>query len=505
MNKIKNFFKNNYLYIIFCVLFIIINTVLFRKAELNNNLRLVIYFVSIIVELSYIFIINKLKISIEKMFLVIAIPLGLLFMILLPIGQIPDENTHYERIYAISEGYLISKSDSEGTGYAYMPDYVLNNFNNGNIENFEYSNVTDNLFKKYDKKIVKKTFPNTSLYSFVVYIPQTVGVLVGKILHLPQLLTVYLARLFNFIVYVLLIYYSIKLIPFLKKAVMLIALLPISLQEGISLAPDALTISLSLLLVSYILHLRYSNSSKLNNKHFVVLIVLSTICSLCKIVYIPIVLLSLLIPNDKFKSKRDKYFKVLFILLICIVLNIGWTLFASRYLTALNPGVNSKEQVRFILSHPFEYIKIIFNTYKDSYIGLIYQAFGISLGVFSVYTYKIYPILSGIILLIICIFNRFKNILLNKKEKIIYLLISFSIIILITTSLYVQWTPLKNSVVNGIQGRYFIPILIFAPLIMMNDKNKKNLNIDEKMNRYYYSFIVFQLVNAVTMIVLHYM
>ena len=189
MNKIKNFFKNNYLYIIFCVLFIIINTVLFRKAELNNNLRLVIYFVSIIVELSYIFIINKLKISIEKMFLVIAIPLGLLFMILLPIGQIPDENTHYERIYAISEGYLISKSDSEGTGYAYMPDYVLNNFNNGNIENFEYSNVTDNLFKKYDKKIVKKTFPNTSLYSFVVYIPQTVGVLVGKILHLPQLLT----------------------------------------------------------------------------------------------------------------------------------------------------------------------------------------------------------------------------------------------------------------------------------------------------------------------------
>ena len=286
---------------------------------------------------------------------------------------------------------------------------------------------------------------------------------------------------------------------------MLIALLPISLQEGISLAPDALTISLSLLLVSYILHLRYSNSSKLNNKHFVVLIVLSTICSLCKIVYIPIVLLSLLIPNDKFKSKRDKYFKVLFILLICIVLNIGWTLFASRYLTALNPGVNSKEQVRFILSHPFEYIKIIFNTYKDSYIGLIYQAFGISLGVFSVYTYKIYPILSGIILLIICIFNRFKNILLNKKEKIIYLLISFSIIILITTSLYVQWTPLKNSVVNGIQGRYFIPILIFAPLIMMNDKNKKNLNIDEKMNRYYYSFIVFQLVNAVTMIVLHYM
>ena len=78
------------------------------------------------------------------------------------------------------------------------------------------------------------------------------------------------------------------------------------------------------------------------------------------------------------------------------------------------------------------------------------------------------------------------------------------IILLIFTSLYVQWTPLKNDVIIGIQGRYFIPILIFVPLIFIGLFKKKNIKFDEsKINPYIFGFIIFQLINAITMVLLY--
>ena len=32
--------------------------------------------------------------------------------------------------------------------------------------------------------------------------------------------------------------------------------------------------------------------------------------------------------------------------------------------------------------------------------------------------------------------------------------------------LYISWTPLRNPVIEGVQGRYFIPIALFAALAM---------------------------------------
>ena len=46
---------------------------------------------------------------------------------------------------------------------------------------------------------------------------------------------------------------------------------------------------------------------------------------------------------------------------------------------------------------------------------------------------------------------------------------------LICASLYVQWTSLENEIIEGIQGRYFIPLIIFPALLIVynNDKKKR--------------------------------
>jgi uncharacterized membrane protein len=52
----------------------------------------------------------------------------------------------------------------------------------------------------------------------------------------------------------------------------------------------------------------------------------------------------------------------------------------------------------------------------------------------------------------------------SKKQKRIIRIILFIIVVLIFCSLYVQWTTKKSVEIQGIQGRYFLPIF---PLIVM--------------------------------------
>ena len=61
------------------------------------------------------------------------------------------------------------------------------------------------------------------------------------------------------------------------------------------------------------------------------------------------------------------------------------------------------------------------------------------------------------------------------------------VIILMSTSLYIQWTPLKNNTIYGIQGRYFLPLLMLVPILF--DKIKLSPKIDFS-NKYILIFVV---------------
>lgn len=64
----------------------------------------------------------------------------------------------------------------------------------------------------------------------------------------------------------------------------------------------------------------------------------------------------------------------------------------------------------------------------------------------------------------------------RKIDKLIMVFIMLVALLLIYTALYVGYTPVGHSIVNGIQGRYFIPVGIFFFLSMSNhqfiNKNK---------------------------------
>ena len=105
-------------------------------------------------------------------------------------------------------GHLISEQDPETlNGGRNFPA----NFSNMQIEN--YSDLKNIITEKKSEELHFFWFTNTSLYSIICYLPQAVGILFGKILNLPYVIQAYLGRITNFITYLFITYFALKMIP----------------------------------------------------------------------------------------------------------------------------------------------------------------------------------------------------------------------------------------------------------------------------------------------------
>ena len=476
-----------------------------RNYSFNNDIniqKILIIFniVYILVSSIIIYYRNSIKIKLEKLFLLTAIPLGLLYLVFVPIGRAPDEIAHYARAYSISTGDLITKKDNKGGAIDELPLMIFRGAITTPGDNYKnvYNNSIDNT-----KDTITTAFNTSAVYNFIVYTPQVMGILIGRIFNLPIITIGYLARLANLICFITLVYFSIKLIPFFKKYIYFLSLLPIVLQQSASISSDGLTLGIILFFVSYVLFLKYNDQEKINKNQFIILTISALVLSLCKIVYLPLCLLPYIIPQDKFLNKKDKYIKITLLIIFSTLCNLIWLKVASGYLLETNSGVNPGKQVEYVLFHPFSYIKTLLITAKETTLLLIYQGMGRFLESLEVDQGTIYPLMSFIILFLISYFENLKSKMFENKNKIITFIILFGTIILICTSLYVQWTPLKHFMVNGLQGRYFLPLMVLVPLLFTRKKDKNiNVDINGQENKYLAIYTIIQNLNAIFFIIL---
>ena len=67
------------------------------------------------------------------------------------------------------------------------------------------------------------------------------------------------------------------------------------------------------------------------------------------------------------------------------------------------------------------------------------------------------------------------NYALNFKERLLFVIIAVGIFLLILTGLYLSWTLVGKDIIDGVQGRYFIPIAILPLLCLVI--RRKNIEI----------------------------
>ena len=284
-------------------------------------------------------------------------------------------------------------------------------------------------------------------------------------------------------------YYAIKLLPLKKELMFIVGLIPLSIQEAVSLSPDSLTISASALLISYIFYLRSSKIKNINTKHIVLISMLSLIVSQCKIVYLPLCLLLFLIPSSKFKSLRNKIIVCLSIFTIVFVISIIWLKIAGAYLPEGAAGIDSSKQLHNIITNPIKYCLILISTFNYGFVDYLFEAFGGSLSLLNINITRIFILINIILFVVFALCNNKEKEEVSKYVKWFLGIIIIGIIVLICTSIYIQWTPVNLDLIIGIQGRYFIPLLFISGLLLYN----KQINTKQSLfNRYFVLFIVME-------------
>lgn len=505
--KIKDFILRNYKSIFLISGITLLNILFLCYSFKSNQLSFGKTFICILIGsilleaicCCIIFIAKKHSWKIEKLFLVLGLIIGPIYALTVPVGRAADEESHFFRIYELSKGHFVSDINDDGRiGSVEASNIeIIRNFKENNVT---YAEIFKNLNLYPDES--DQTFVKTSAYSYsiVSYLPHVIGMKIGQILNLPVLVTAYIAKLFNCIACILLLYFSIKFIPFLKEIIFFIAFLPITMQGMASLSADGFIIATSIALISFVLYSTYTMKTTFSKKHYAILLSLCLILSLSKIIYALICLFIFAIPKDRFKNQKTKFIVISSIGAICILV-LGFWFVASSTVT-FTDAYNRN----LILSNPFHYGAML--VYSLSYNFLLYIAgvFGGWLEWFNISLSWLYLFPSILIFAFLCKQAR-DTFYVNKTIRYLSILIFATVFISTFTAMFVSWTKPGANIIDGVQGRYFLPILLFIPLTLMsnpklNHKSNSKLAKLTKLpqNYYLYNFIIFESVYAITTI-----
>jgi uncharacterized membrane protein len=421
----------------------------------------------------------------EIFFVLLSSLFGLAFLVITPPFQVPDEINHFYRAYQISEGHWIAEQKDQRVG-GVIPKSLENI-----TRPFIYIRWNSN--EKTTGKIILEMFavplfpeekcfmdfPNTGIYSPVTYLPQAFSIFISRKLGLPPLYIFYLARLFALAFWILSIFLAIKLIPFYKWVFTLLALLPMSIFINMSLSADVVTNSLTFVFIAFIFHLIYVRQ-KVTKKTYCLTLLLSALIASAKLVYTPVVLLFLLIPRDKFISRKVFYIQTgaLLLTVFCSGLVLAKsmnTLYIPyenynphfRDNATLMQCANMYKQMDYIMHHGIYLWHVFarsmvqtFDMYFKGYIGT-FGWLDTQLPLWLTY-------ISYTVLLITVLADHNTNIRISLRYKSILFISAILCLALILLSLHLTWDCIGGDVIATIQGRYLIPVFPLLFIIFYN-------------------------------------
>lgn len=408
------------------------------------------------------------NLSIEKVFLMFAIFFGLIYLVITPPFQSVDENFHFQRAYSISSGKFIAEKHDGGVG-SFIPHSITELTQKYAFLIKDIHQKTNlNEFKQNSKIKLDKgnevftSFPNTALYSPIPYVAQTLGIKTAENFGLTPLFFVYFGRLFNLVLYCLLGFLTIKTLPALKTTGFLILLTPMCLSLGASLSTDTTVIGVSLLFFAVIMKTIYTEQ-KIDSKTILLLSFLGAILALSKHNFFLIPLI-FLIPKNKWD--KNYVLKIAAVLLPAILSTILWSKLIDGLYVNLNSEADMYRQLDFILHNPLNFIGVILATLFIKTFRLIITGIGV-LGWqdtrLDFLTYIIYPIMF--FLSIFC--EKTKHFFAKWQNALIATVVIFSYLIIVTY-MYLAWSTIGNPIVIGLNGKYFIPLVLPAMLLIKN-------------------------------------
>ncbi len=426
----------------------------------------VLFILSLVITGAIAFLILRSGWKAEKLFLVIAIPLGIIYLFMMVPLAIPDEQVHYQTAYEISSTFLFRPGMANPEHFDYTGLGGHYNMTSG------FARVAEELFAPLKSgEETALAFHYEASYP-LMYLPQALGLAIGRLLDGNFIRIFLTGRLFNLLFYALCVYWAIRLTPKYKTLFVLVGSMPMALHQAASFSYDAFNIGGTLLLLALVFRAA-DQKGPITIKEFGLIALTGLLLIPAKPTNCPLVLVYLLIPGERFTSKKQRW---LWILGAWAVTAGAAALFqlggissvAGSGPTATNWEGKQNYTIAYAMANPAETVKIYVNTVKRYGSELFYQMFGSVLAGQTMAIpgryIKIY-----LLMMILCVLRREnQEATVTWKSRVIFLGSGALIVLLTMTTMFLAWTSVGERTIQGLQGRYFIPCLLPALLCLEN-------------------------------------
>ncbi len=412
-------------------------------------------------------------------FAVAASILGTIIIIAQPATTLysPDDQIHYQRTidwFWSNPKYTVGEFASTDIGMA-------NNIGRDAIFSAEEQAEQARQMDSRELSTATKAGNLYPTYDKVIYLPSAIGYYLAKSVGLPFSIYFRVGKLFGLLSYVLLIAYAIKILKFGKRILALLALIPSCIFIASQYSYDPIVFSGLAVFFAKVLNLIFDKKERFTFGNAIIIIASISYAAFAKAVFAPFMLLVLFIPKDKFTNEKQcKYAKAgLIAVMILLLATFVLPALSGEMSGDLRGGDTSvTKQMGLVVTHPFEYTELLransFELFSDRMFSMS------TLGRFgympnSLLDSNLYYIFF-IVMILVCFLDNGGN-KLEKKHRIAILSLIAFVIILIWTAMYLSFTPVGLGIINGVQSRYFTPLL-FPLLLCLQSKSIKN-NIKE--------------------------
>lgn len=406
----------------------------------------------------------------ERLFLVISLFFGIVSAFMLPVLTGPDEGAHFWVSYSmftkneqIPADLLISANQSvkDVSSGRYIGDLFEDS---ANLQG-------DDFALNYSKNVYINSVNDTRKTGILdlTHMPQAIGILIGRLVHPSVGVMVLFGRLVNLAVYIGAIYMIIKRVKYGRLALAFVALFPMMIQQASTLSYDVMNTVAIFAWIAFVINLSLQRV-RLSRKQVVVLGLLALLLIATKrsnvllLGLLPFLPLSLYCSQPTMQKLhqwkhgllRHKRALVASLVGIGMLVAIAFLYLLDHYLAG--KGVSS-----------LRFFEVLFNTFFRPEVNTQLDPILIN-GLVGNFAWLWYRLPAWIVFLQLSVFGLIllgdKVPVISKKFAVASGLAFVGSILGITVGMYFAWTLLPSvagplaTFIQGMQGRYFTPLLI---------------------------------------------
>lgn len=405
---------------------------------------------------------------------------------------VPDEQVHFASAYKISN-YFLLKFKQFGSEEIIMRASDVSFFSRSDIlQNANYYRTIQQQLSLFcqDRTLSTVNFPTAEANAPFGYIASGFGIAFARIINLGPVPMFYFGRLTNILAYAGATYYAIKKIPCGKMAIFAVSVLPMTLHLLGSFSYDALAIAFAILYISQVVYMK-NKETAITRKEILLSTLFGVALAPTKVVYAPILLFALIIPKEKFgEYKKSAWINKAIIILPGIFFLVALQGIALVNVATQEVGGSEKTELYTIgwaLKNVTATIKIFIRTLFEKSEMYLTTLVGSSLGWFQI-NITIFFYLPFYMLMLYCFIKRdVETVEFNTNEKIWSLCLFVVVVLAVMSSMFFAWTPMGSGVIEGVQGRYFLPALLLLYPLTAN----KFVTAKQSGDKYIVIFVLF--------------